>query len=114
MKETTMEKHENLPKLLAVFGANYKLLAVFRSIKEASNLTGIVRQSIIKAVNGDMISIRKCYWRLIPEELILDTDDIGELTLFDFDKEAGTPDYRIYSTKRMRRLDIIMESKHKN
>ena len=77
-------------------------------------MTGIVRQSIIKAVYGDTISANNCYWRAVPHDVVLDQDDMGTLTLFDFDREAGNPDRRIYKGSQMKkRLNIIMQSEYK-
>lgn len=107
-------KTDKTPTPVAIFNSRYLLTGIFGSIKEVSKITGVVRQSIIKAVYGDTISVKGCYLRAIPNNVVLDIDDIGKLTMFEFDKEAGTPDRKIYKGTRMRkRLDIIMESQHK-
>lgn len=109
-----LRKTDRTPTPVAVFNSRYILSGIFGSIKEVSKVTGVVRQSIIKAVYGDIISVKGCYLRAIPNDTILDIDDIGTLTLFAFDKEVGNPDRKIYKSSRMkRRLDIIMESQHK-
>lgn len=101
----------NTPVPVLAFDDTYKLAAVFKSIKEASDITGIVRQSIMKAVYGKMISIHSHYWRPVPDDLIVDFDDIGKLTLFEFDKTIGE-DRRIYSHRKMLRTNIILESEY--
>ena len=107
-------KTELSPTPVAVFNSRYVLTAIFGSIKELSKATGVVRQSIIKAVYGDTISVKGYYLRAIPNEIVLDMDDIGTLNMFAFDKAAGNPDRKIYGGSKMRkRLDIIMESQHK-
>lgn len=106
-------KSDRTPTQVAVFNSRYILSGVFGSIKEVSKVTGVVRQSIIKAVYGDTISVKGCYLRPIPEDVIIDIDDIGSLSLFTFDKEAGIPDRKVYKSTRMgRRSEIIMESLH--
>lgn len=106
-------KSDRKPTPVALFNSRYLLIGIFNSIKEASRVTGVVRQSIIKAVYGDTISAKECYWRAIPNDVILDQDDMGTLTLFEFDKEAGNPDRRIYKGTRMRkRQNIIMQSEY--
>lgn len=96
---------------VAVFNSRYLLVGIFGSIKEISKITGVVRQSIIKAVYGDIISVKEYYLRAIPSDIVLDIDDIGKLTMPVFDKAAGNPDRKIYKKAKMRkRLDIIMES----
>lgn len=110
MMEHKMNR-KNVP--VAVFNSKYLLTGFFGSIKEVSRLTGVVRQSIIKAVYGDTISVRGSYLREIPNDVILDIDDIGKLNMFEFDKAADNPDRKIYKGQRMRkRLNIIMESQH--
>lgn len=107
-------KSDRTPTPVAVFNSRYLLSGIFGSVKEVSKVTGVVRQSIIKAVYGDIISVKGCYLRAIPNDMILDSDDIGNLTLFEFDREANNPDRKIYKSTRMgKRLDIIMESQHK-
>ena len=106
-------KSDRTPTPVAVFNSRYILSGLFGSIKEVSKITGVVRQSIIKAVYGDTISVKGCYLRAIPEDIVVDLDDIGSLTLFKFDNEAGNPDRKIYKSTRMgKRSDIIMQSEH--
>lgn len=106
-------KTDKNPTPVAIFNFYYKLVGIFGSIKEVSKVTGVVRQSIIKAVYGDTISVNNLYLRAIPPDLIIDLDDIGKLTLFEFDKAAHNPDRKIYNTRKKSRLNIIMESEHK-
>lgn len=109
-----MTAKNKLRKPVAVFNSSYKLIAIFRSIKEASVLTGIVRQSIIKAIAGDIISVRNCYWRNIPADIILDQDDIGTLSVITFDKQVGNPDRKIWAKRKIKkRSTMLMESEHK-
>lgn len=109
-----MVQKNNIRKPVAVFNSSYILIGIFRSIKEASKLTGIVRQSIIKAISGDSVSVRDCYWRNIPEDVVLDQDDIGKLSVIEFDKEVGNPDRKIWAKRRiMKRSSMLMESEHK-
>lgn len=113
MNENMPHKTDQSPTPVAIFNFYYKLIGIFGSIKEVSKVTGVVRQSIIKAVYGDTISVNNLYLRAIPPNLIVDIDDIGKLTLFEFDKAANNPDRKIYGSSKKSRLNIIMESKHK-
>lgn len=94
---------------VVAFDSTYKLVATFSSIKEAAEMTRVTRQSIMKAVYGDAIAVGKHYWRAIPEEFIVDSDDVGKLTLFEFDQSIGI-DRKIYSRRAMKRDQIIQES----
>lgn len=99
----------NTPTTIVAFDPAYKLVAIFRSISEASTLTGIVRQSLIKAAYGDIISVNRRYWRVVPTDFQIEPDDIGKLTLFEFDMEIGE-DRKIYSTKKMIKRTAMLES----
>lgn len=107
-----MEIKDKRRKPVAVFNSSYLLIAVFRSIKEASDITGIVRQSIIKAIAGDVISANGYYWRNIPQDYMLEQDDMGTLLLMEFDKEIGNPDRKIWKKKKINSGSTIMESQH--
>ena len=99
------------PTTLLAFDPSYKLVAIFKSISEAASLTGAVRQSLIKAAYGDIISVNKRYWRVVPEDLQVEPDDIGELSLFDFDSMVGE-DRKIYPTKKMLKGTSMLESEY--
>lgn len=99
------------PSTIVAFDATYVLVAIFRSISEASALTGIVRQSLIKAAYGDTISVNKRYWRVVPPDFQIEPDDIGVLNLFDFDAAIGE-DRRIYATRKMRKSSVMFESEY--
>lgn len=107
-KAITNNQVENNTVVLA-FDCQYRLCAIFRSISEASTLCGAIRQSIIKAVYGEIISVKGRYWRAVPKDIEIEHDDLGILSLFDFDEMCGV-DRKIYSTKDMRKGSAILES----
>lgn len=74
-------------------------------------MTGAIRQSLIKAAYGDIISVNGKYWRIVPPDLEIEPDDIGSLTLFEFDKATGQ-DRKIYSTRSMRKNSVMLESQY--
>lgn len=102
----------NNPTAIATFDSSYRLVAIFKSISEASTLTGILRQSIIKASYGDIISVKKRYWRVVPPDFQIEPDDIGVLTLFEFDSFIGE-NRKIYANKKMKKSSIIYENEYK-
>lgn len=110
-----MEKTEvnNSPTPIVAFDANYVLVAVFKSISEAATLTGAIRQSLIKAAYGNIISVNKRYWRVVPADFQIEPDDIGKLTLFEFDEAIGE-DRKIYATRKMIKSSAILESEYLN
>lgn len=101
----------NKPTTLVAFDASYTLVAIFKSISEAAALTGTVRQSLIKAAYGDIISVNKRYWRVVPSDFQIEPDDIGKLTLFEFDAAVGE-DRKIYSTRKMLKNSVMLESEY--
>lgn len=103
---------ENNTQVLA-FDCQYHLCAIFRSISEAATLSGAIRQSIIKAVYGDIISVKGRYWRAVPKDIEIEPDDLGQLSLFDFDEMCGI-DRKIYGTRDMRKSSVMLESEYLN
>lgn len=103
--------NSNEPTQIVAFDSTYKLTAIFRSISEASTITGTLRQSLIKAAYGDIISTNKRYWRVVPQDFQIEPDDIGTLTLFEFDNEIGE-DRKIYATRKMLRASAMYESEY--
>lgn len=101
---------ENNVQVLA-FDCMYRLCAIFRSISEASTISGVIRQSIIKAVYGEIISAKNRYWRAVPKDIEIEPDDLGQLSLFDFDEMCGV-DRKIYSTREMRKGSSMLESEY--
>ncbi len=101
----------NTPTTIIAFDSNYILTAVFKSISEAASLTGAVRQSLIKAAYGDIISVNGRYWRVVPPDFMIEPEDIGKLTLFEFDSEVGE-DRKIYGTRAMKKSSIMLESEY--
>lgn len=101
----------NLPTPIVAFDSSYKMVAIFKSISEAATLTGAVRQSLIKAAYGDIISVNGRYWRAVPADFQIEPDDIDKLTLFEFDAAIGE-DRKIYATKKMLKNSVMLESEY--
>lgn len=107
----TRQKISSTPTQIVAFDATYKLVAIFKSISEAATITGALRQSLIKAAYGDIISVNKRYWRAVPPDFEIEPDDIGKLTLFEFDSEVGE-DRKIYATRKMLKGSVMLESEY--
>lgn len=100
-------------KSVIVFDSNLKLVGMFSSYYTAAKTTGVSHQMIAKACSGKIIATKGMYWREVDtKEYIMDCDDLGTLTLLDFDREQGI-DRRIYATRNMKKNEIILESKYK-
>lgn len=107
----TRQETTNKPSTIVAFDTSYILVAIFKSISEAATLTGAIRQSLIKAAYGDIISVNKRYWRVVPSDFQIEPDDIGNLSLFEFDAMIGE-DRKIYSTKKMYKSSVMYESEY--
>lgn len=107
----TQPEINNKPTTIVAFDASYVLVAIFKSISEAAILTGAIRQSLIKAAYGDIISVNKRYWRVVPPDFQIEPDDVGHLTLFEFDAAIGE-DRKIYSTRKMLKNSVMLESEY--
>lgn len=107
----TQQEINNNPTTIVAFDASYVLVAIFKSISEAATLTGAIRQSLIKAAYGDIISVNKRYWRVVPPDIQIEPDDIGKLSLFEFDAEIGE-DRKIYGTRKMLKSSVMLESEY--
>lgn len=107
----TQPEVNNKPTTIVAFDSSYVLVAIFKSISEAAALTNTVRQSLIKAAYGDIISVNKRYWRAVPPDIQIEPDDVGKLTLFEFDAVVGE-DRKIYSTRKMLKNSVMLESEY--
>lgn len=107
----TQPEINNKPTTIVAFDASYVLVAIFKSISEVATLTGTIRQSLIKAAYGDIISVNKRYWRVVPPDFQIEPDDVGHLTLFEFDAAIGE-DRKIYSTRKMLKNSVMLESEY--
>lgn len=107
----TQPEVNNKPTTIVAFDSSYVLVAIFKSISEAATLTNTVRQSLIKAAYGDIISVNKRYWRAVPPDFQIEPDDVGKLTLFEFDAAVGE-DRKIYATRKMLKNSVMLESEY--
>lgn len=101
----------NKPTTIVAFDSSYILVAIFKSISEAATLTNTIRQSLIKAAYGSIISVNKRYWRVVPPDFQIEPDDVGKLTLFEFDEAVGD-DRKIYTTRKMLKNSVMLESEY--
>lgn len=105
----TQQEVNNKPTTIVAFDSSYILVAIFKSISEAATLTNTIRQSLIKAAYGSIISVNKRYWRVVPPDFQIEPDDLGKLTLFEFDEAVGD-DRKIYTTRKMLKNSVMLES----
>ena len=102
------------PKPVAMFNSKLILVAIFPSINGAALAIGMPRQSIIKNIQGVRVAAKKHYWRVIPPDFIIDQDDIGTLSLIDFDKEVGNSDRFVWQRGKNGHKTKVYESRAHN
>lgn len=107
----TQQEVNNKPTTIVAFDSSYILVAIFKSISEAATLTNTIRQSLIKAAYGSIISVNKRYWRVVPPDFQIEPDDVDKLTLFEFDEAVGD-DRKIYTTRKMLKNSVMLESEY--
>lgn len=73
-------------KPVLVFNGDYTLIAIFRSIRAASDYSGMNPQAISFACTGRAISSGCFYFRHLSNELPISINDIGKLKLQDYDE----------------------------
>ena len=112
MNNQKKKKNNNIKNII-VFDSNLRLVGMFSSYYTAAKTTGVSHQMIAKACNGSIIAAKKMYWREVDiKEYLMDCDDLGNLTLLDFDKMQGI-NRRIYANRNMKKNEIILESEYK-
>lgn len=108
------DRFRNPTKILA-FDSQLKLAAVFSSYNVAEKLLGIPHQDLYKACKGERIAMTRHYWRELEENdeeaMLIESEDLGKLTLLEYDKEIGV-EREIYCSQLMKRGQVIPESEY--
>lgn len=98
----------NKPKQILCFNKSKILAAVFASYRDAERITKGTHPCIAKACHGEMIMAYGKYWRELDSDIIIESDDIGTLTLPDYDVNIVHHDRLIYrsntSTKKREKI----------
>lgn len=102
-------KLPNSKKVLA-FNPARTLVAVFRSVRAAAEISKSQPQAISNCCNGKVITASGYYWRHLPVDIDLEGDDIGSLTLKEFDELAGIQREYV-DTRKIRKRVIKFKNK---
>ena len=100
------------PLRVLAFDNRLRLVGIFQSYSAAEKITGIKHQVLLRCCNGQMIATKNLYFREVPEDTIIDFDDLNTLTLLEYDKQMGE-NRKIYATRYMKKGEIILESQYK-
>jgi len=101
---------ETTARKIAIFDSQLKLVAVACGISQLTKLMKKDSGSIIRALRGERVACGKFYPRYIPDDTIIEMDDLGKLDLLDFDLNWLKEDRLIYATRNQKRSGIILES----
>ncbi len=78
------------PTKLIAFDKAHILTAMFSSYGEASRLLKVSRQAIAHCAQGHRIMCAGLYWRELSPELLIESDDLGKLTMESYDSDTNT------------------------
>lgn len=101
------------PKVVLAFSPRYNLIGIFRSYNAAESCCHIRHQVLLRATSGQIIAIKGIYWREGDPEFEYTSEDLGNYTLLECDRNAGR-DFKIYGTIKQTRDSIIYEHEFNN
>lgn len=110
-KKDNKENRFKKPIKILAFDSTLKLAAMYGSYNMAERMTGIPHQRLAMACNGELISLKRHYWRELDKEFVLDDDDLVNLNLLDYDSQLNQ-DRVIYCTRKMTKGQFILESQY--
>lgn len=92
----------NKPKTprIIVFNNQKRCVALYHSAYAAARSLGGVVASVTSACKGSIITYKRQYFRRIPENVEVTLDDLGTLTLTEFDSLCGA-EMRVWKTGRL-------------
>lgn len=100
------------PKQVLIFNGAYVLIAIARSLRSASEISGSNAQAISFACNGKYISASNLYYRHVHPDIEVEMSDLDTLKIQDYDKMCNV-DRRYHSVREMARRRKITENKRK-
>lgn len=107
-KKETWNKYDQLPVLM--FSAGKILTAIFASKCAAAKVFSCNTQNITMACSGATMSTKGFYWRNLVPTVLVQTSDIGKLTLDNYDSACGV-DRKTYKTSHMTRVGTKYNTK---
>lgn len=100
------------PKQVLIFNGAYVLIAITRSLRSASEISGSNAQAISFACSGKYISASNLYYRHVHPDIEIEVSDLDTLKLQDYNKMCSV-DRRYHSVREMARRRKITENKRK-
>jgi hypothetical protein len=90
------------PKRVALFSPAKKLVAIVSSMTMAASILGVSTPSVMYACNGTSVACQGWYLRLVNNIAFDLPDDLGIVTLDEFDR-LNNIDRPAYSPRKMRK-----------
>lgn len=100
------------PKQVLIFNGAYVLIAITRSIRSASEISGGNAQAISFACTGKNISAGAFYYRHVHPDIEIEMSDLDTLKIQDYDKMCNE-ERKYHSVRDMARRRRIIDSKKK-
>lgn len=97
-----MGRINTTPSRTLVFNPRRKLIAIIQSNTAAANIFKANTQSIHYACNGRCMSCKGFYFRVLDSSIEVTLDDLGVLTLEEYDELCGV-DRKIFKNTSMTR-----------
>lgn len=97
-----MSTISKIPVRILVFNPLKKLIAIFQSSNAAASALNIKVQSIHYACTGKTITCGDYYVRHLSDEIEVTIDDLGVLTVQEYDQLCGV-ERKVYPTKNKTR-----------
>lgn len=108
MKKTTFLK----PKHILMFNSAKVLVAIFRSLHSASELTFCNLQAISFCCTGKYISTGGYYFRHVNPDILIELDDLDNLDLVNYDKMCGET-RKYYSIRQLAKKRELAQIRRK-
>ena len=108
------KKNFNEPKPVLVFNASRILIAIVRSLHSAAQLSAGNPQAISFCCNGRYISTGGFYFRHVHQNVEIETTDLNNLKLEDYDELCGEMNRRYHLRKEMVKKRVAKTKKAKD
>jgi hypothetical protein len=101
------------PKIVLVFNGARVLFAIVRSLHSASEFSGCNLQAISFSCTGKYVSTGGYYYRHVHPDVEIETNDLDNLTLEEYDKMCGY-ERKYHTAKQMAKKRKSFKQKRKS
>lgn len=90
---------------ILVFNPHKKLIATYHSSLCAAKMLRVTPNSIRSACTGKTIAVKGYYFRYLPEDIEITVEDLGILTVSEYDKLCGI-NRKVFPNAKMNRIGM--------